>query len=357
MNTLQSEYKKIYPKAPFKTKLIVNNRVKNEFTPNDTASLFSGGLDSTFCLYRNINLDPRLIMILGVYDIPSSNFEFQEMIRGEYLDFAEREGLKLNFIHTNAFDLMNHDRLRHFWGRFQGRQEGDYWSGIGYSLGHIGQVAPLSTERFRNLLTAAPYDASHSITEHPDASSPETDETISWANLKVKHYGRKRRHEKVKILKPLLENKRITLRVCWADPEYLLSHNLLNCSKCEKCLRTIAALTLFEIDPNDCGFNVDNSTFKLMRFLLTGRSMSEEHIKTWYKPLQTIIPAKIESCIYGSKQFFEWFKEIDLDNMRKSSTTLLSLYLKSPFFISQKMKKLYERFLPTKRINQPIQIE
>ncbi len=42
MNALQLEYKKIYPKAPFKTKLIVKSLVKNGFISNDTAILFSG---------------------------------------------------------------------------------------------------------------------------------------------------------------------------------------------------------------------------------------------------------------------------------------------------------------------------
>jgi hypothetical protein len=295
-------------------------------------------------------------MILGVYDIPSSNIGYHEKIKAEYLDFAEREGLKVNFIQTNAVDLMDHFRLRHFWGKFQGRHEGDFWNGIGYSLGHVGLVAPLSAERFRNLLSAASYDASHSIIEHPDASSPETDEKIAWANLKVEHSGNIPRHEKVKNLKQLIENKRIKLRVCWADSEYLLSNDLLNCSKCEKCLRTIAALTHYGIDPNDCGFNIDNSTFRLMRFLLTKKLMTKEHINTWWKPIQQIIPAKLETDLYGSKQFFEWFKELNLDKMEKSSSTLLSLYLKFPFLISQNMKKVYEHFAPAKRIDQPIQV-
>jgi hypothetical protein len=223
-------------------------------------------------------------------------------------------------------------------------------------LGHIGLVAPLSTERFRNLLSAASYDASHSVIEHPDASSPETDEKIAWANLKVKHSGRISRYEKVKTLKQLIENKRIYLRVCWADAEYLLSHDLLNCSKCEKCLRTIAALTHYGIDPNDCGFNVDNSTFKLMRFLLTKKLMTEEHINTWWKPNQRIIPEKLETDLYGSKQFFEWFREVNLDIMGKTSNTLVSIYLKLPFSISLNLKKIYVNFVQPKRINQPIQV-
>jgi hypothetical protein len=109
MNALQLEYKKIYPKAPFKTKLIVNNLVNNEFTSRETAIIFSGGLDSTYSLYSNRTLDPRLIMILGVYDIPSSNTRYHEKIKREYLNFAEKEGLKLNFIHTNAVDLMDYE--------------------------------------------------------------------------------------------------------------------------------------------------------------------------------------------------------------------------------------------------------
>ena len=95
MIALQEEYKKMYPLAPFKTRLIVDELVENDPLPEGTALLFSGGLDSTYSLFSNKNLNPRLITILGTMDIPFSNAHYQEIIKREYLDFAEREGFKV----------------------------------------------------------------------------------------------------------------------------------------------------------------------------------------------------------------------------------------------------------------------
>ena len=41
----------MYPKAPFKTKLVVNKIIKNKPNSNGAALLFSGGLDSIYSLY------------------------------------------------------------------------------------------------------------------------------------------------------------------------------------------------------------------------------------------------------------------------------------------------------------------
>src|SRR3990170_5479577 len=62
MNALQLEYKRVYPRAPFKTNLIVNDLVEGEENPDGAALLFSGGVDSTYSLYSNRALNPRLVM-------------------------------------------------------------------------------------------------------------------------------------------------------------------------------------------------------------------------------------------------------------------------------------------------------
>ena len=359
MDALQLEYKKIYPKAPFKTRLFVSDTVESEPAPNDTALLFSGGIDSTYSLFSNVAVKPRLIMIFGVMDIPISNVKLQERIKTEYSNFAEREGLNLNFIHTNALEIMDHNRLRHLWGRFQGGHEGDFWNGIGYALGHVGQVAPLSIDRFSHLISAASYDAAHSILDNPDASSPDTDEKIAWGNLEVKHDGNLHRYQKMVALKNLLKNGRIKLRVCWSEPEFFLPYDSLNCSRCEKCLRTIASLVYVGIDPNECGFNVDDSTFKIMRFLFEENVLTHKQIKIWWKPLQKLIPDDVEFDFHGSKEFFEWFKTKNLDLTGKKYRTLLhSLYFKFPFLISHKFKKVYDLIAPGKyQMYQPIELD
>jgi hypothetical protein len=253
---------------------------------------------------------------------------------------------------------MNHERLRYLWGKYQETHEGDYWNGIGYSLGHIGQAAPISIKRFNKLFFAASYDSGHSVITNPDASSPEVDEKIKWSNLKVIHDSNLPRSEKVKKMRGELTDNRIFLRVCWSDAKYLAPNNLLNCSQCEKCLRTIVALILAQVDPNKCGFNIDETTFELIKFLLTEKAMTKKGIETWWKPLQQDIPENLETDIHGSKKFIEWFKECNLNQMGKTYRTMLhSIYFNLPFKVSNYLKKIHDRISsPSNPAYQPNEI-
>ena len=107
MDVVHREYKRMYPGLPFRTRLLADRLVNNKYASNETALLFSGGLDSTYSLFSNIALNPRLIMIFGTSDIPISNVAFQKTLKREYSAFAEREGLTLNFVRTNALEILD----------------------------------------------------------------------------------------------------------------------------------------------------------------------------------------------------------------------------------------------------------
>jgi hypothetical protein len=108
-------------------------------------------------------------------------------------------------------------------------------------------------------------------------------------------------------------------------------------------LSNIAHLVSEGIDPNDFGFNVDGSTFKLMRFILEEKLLTNTQIKENWKSLQQRIPEKVCGNMYGSEHFFEWFRNADLDSMgRPYRTPLFTLYFKLPYFISNRLKKLFE---------------
>jgi len=340
MDLLQLEYKKIYPKVPFRTKLVVDELVKNENISDGTALLFSGGVDSTYSLFSKMELNPRLIMIFGVPDVPITNVNFQDLLNMKYSAFAKREGVNLNFIRTNALEILNDRRLDHLWYRFKGRNEGNFWNGLGFSLGQLGQVAPLSIGRFNHLLIAAAR--SFAVREHPVASSQDTDEKIAWADLRVKHDGCLLRYEKVMRLKKFLNNNRIELRVCWLDPLYLLEMDAMNCCRCEKCLRTIASLALAGISPYDCGFDVDEFTFDLMKGLFEKKLLTRQHLELWWKPIQHSVPDNVDVDVFGSKQFFEWFKTLDLDLVARSPHAPLSyIYYKSPYPVSNILRMIF----------------
>jgi hypothetical protein len=295
-------------------------------------------------------------MLFGVADIPISNTEFQEKLKTEYSAVAKREGLEINFIQTNALELIDRaNRVQHLWERFQRSHEGDFWNGIGFSLGHICQTAPLSISRFNHLIISSALNkTTWSVRERPNASSPDTDEKIGWANLSVEHEGSCDRYEKVAYLKELLNGSRIKLRVCWSSPEHLHPYTFLNCGKCEKCLRTIAALCYSGVDPNKCGFNVNDSNFSLMRFMLEGKLLTKSSIETWWKPLQRALPKEVREDLHGSKNFFNWFRKVDLDLMTKQPNSLRPLLTMLPYPIWYAHKIIYGSLFPHKVVWKPI---
>lgn len=338
MEILQNEYKKMHPQLPFNTEIYVNKLVENDFkdTPSHTALLFSGGLDSTYSLFNNIALNPRLIMIHGS-DIHTSEVIFWEKVKTKHSNFAKREGLLINFIQSNTREILNESRVNY---DYRKPHKMNFWLYLRHSLLLLGLTAPLSIGRFNRLIIAATRTIETPSCNYPMASVPNTDEKIAWGNLRVKHDGYIYRHKKIMALKKYIKEHELKLRVCFSKYEKL------NCSKCEKCLRTITPLVLIGIDPNKCGFKVDNSTFSLIRYLFENKKITQLKWILHWQPLQKLIPDEIESDIYGSKNFFNWFKTLNTDSVMKHHMAFKDyldiIYYKLPYPIS---KFLYSLFI------------
>ena len=365
MDAVHREYKRMYPGLPFRTRLIADRLVDNKYESKETALLFSGGLDATYSLFSNIALKPKLIMIFGTSDLRISNVGFQKMLEREYSAFAEREGLSLNFVRTNALEMLNMKRVDHLFGslsRFHGPPDGyywtdhwpHYWDGIGFMLAHVGQAAPLSIGRFNRLLVANGASSGYGRYAHRKkyVDSEHAAGRIAWANLHVEHDGGIFRHEKTSFLTQLHDSHRMKLRVCL---EYASRpRDALNCNHCLKCLMTIIALAMDGIDPNEYGFSVDQSTLYRLQPLLRYNCPSEESGQSALafvcKALQRAIPDKIESDRYDAKRFFEWFKALDIDSIPAPKHSFLSnLYHRLPYPIANVLSAIWEK-TPARRV-------
>jgi len=360
MDTVQREYKKIYSGISSETRLHADRLVANRIATKRTALLFSGGLDSTYSLYRNMSLKPMLIMIFGTTDIPTSDLEFQNTLQREYSDFAKREALTLSFVRTNAAEILDRIKVDRLFWKFQGRFGGNYMQCLAYSLCNIGQTAPLSIEKFGRLLVAGAIDEISSRDDrtrrkYPYASYPATDEKIMWANFHVEHDGSIPRHEKAFALKEWFASHEMKLRPCMLVsrlPHRSGHPDQLNCGQCSKCLMTIAELLLAGIDPGEHGLSVDQATYGRMKALFQSELLSREDITFWWKPVQQAIPNEFEEeCPLGKKQFFEWFKTVNLDSSARRHTRLYSLYQRLPYWAANLSMMFWERpivqyFLP-----------
>jgi hypothetical protein len=96
------------------------------------------------------------------------------------------------------------------------------------------------------------------------------------------------------------------------------------------------------IDSNQCGFEVDDSTFKLIKNLIETKKISPKLLQKFWIPVQSIIPGKLEGDLFGSKAFFEWFKMTDLNLAGKPLVNPLSLlYFRLPYYISNTFRKVF----------------
>ena len=346
MDELKSEFMKMYPKIQFTTEIYADELVENKYNIIDpeayTALLFSGGVDSTYSLITNINLRPRLIMIWGAdyYPYPKHSEHWKRVI-STYTKFTKKHRLIFHLIKTNIGDLLDVLRIEHDFHDLL--YDGSFRSRLQHSFVLLPIVAPLSVGRFNRLLIAASCDPKRPYNRAPRAwaSQPNTDKKIVWANLRVKHDGYIPRIKKISnTIKEYLKNDSLILRVCsQKKPET----EKLNCSVCEKCLRTIASLILFEINPKSCGFEVDNSTFHLIKHILKKEGLTAEQREAEWESIQMMIQDEINYDLYGSEKFFKWFKVIDLKSMEKNVWIYRDLYTTLPYSISRVLDMFYRK--------------
>lgn len=314
LNKVKPIFNRWHPNFSFSTEIKVKEIVSNKFYNNGYALLFSGGLDSTVSYIRNKEKKPHLISIWGI-DIPTKNKDLWEKAKAKIMEFAGQENVKVHFIKTDIKEVFRDSLLSVEFGR-------SWWVRVTHGLTLISLCAPLSKEGFGTLLIASTRGPQKPGEIRPPlGSSPLIDEKISWADVKVIHDGYYlNRQQKIKyVLKKYFDSSNhLFLRVC---TEAL---NALNCSECKKCLPTIIGLLLEGIDPNKCGFKIDENTLlKLKSSFLneTFEIFENDAISPCFiyrtdewKEIQGEIPQNITTSLYNSKEFFEWLKSFDLTN-------------------------------------------
>lgn len=346
MDDLKQEFEKMYPEIPFaRTKINAEVLKENQtgVPPSEgTALFFSGGVDSTYSLITNLELKPRLIMIWGLEGHPYPRYpEYWEKVISTYSKFAEEKDLKFNVIRTNALGLLHERRIEHDF--HEKLYEGTLWGRLQHGLLMIPLSAPLSIGRFNTLLFAASREPTYKYSKFgPWATQPRTDEKIAWADLEVRHDGYIHLFDKMMgAIREHLKNNQLILRICPKKSTHI--NKELNCSKCVKCLERIGGLALAGVDPNACGFEVDSSTFKLMKSIFERKEAGTvQLIETNWKKLQNMIPNEIEHDFYGSKEFFEWFRNFDLKLSEYDVEIYRDIYNKLPFPIAKILDEFYK---------------
>jgi hypothetical protein len=188
-------------------------------------SFFSGGVDSVYTVLRNHDRyppgDPRRIkyLILGHgLDVPLENHDLFSRVLATAHDFAQAHDVEVLPVRTNARTLT------------RGLSWGYYAHGPCLAaLGHL--LSPL----LHTVYVASSYWFE---TLKPWASHPDIDLRWSSERIEFVHHGLEAtRAEKIRRI-AASDSALQTLRVCWRNPE-----NAFNCGRCEKCIRTMFALS------------------------------------------------------------------------------------------------------------------
>ena len=230
---------------------------------NKAIAGFSGGLDATFLVWRHITKQAGYrtqplsccAMIYG-FDIPLSHDKFFSMCFAKAKETLDTVGLPLVSIRTNIREV------------------------VPVRLEDSGGTLLVSSLQFlKSKFDVALIASCMSYGELviPYATSPLTDHLLSSSRLKVLHDGAGySRFEKAKCITEWNEGV-LNLRVC-LNPEDI---SLLNCGRCEKCVRTMACSVVNRLPIPKClngSLDVLNTRIKTLKLHSLNHALQWAHL-------------------------------------------------------------------------------
>lgn len=181
-------------------------------------SFFSGGVDSSYTAFTNRGRITAALLLRGI-DMQLSNTSLWEEAQAGASRLAARWGMPLFSLETNVRYLCYHHGMS--WAR--------HFQVVG--LSSVAHLVPHA-----EVLIASSHSMDHLV---PHASHPLLDPLWSSSTTRIVHDGPVHRTEKLRALATSPEAL-AELRVCWHDAGY-------NCGHCDKCVRTMTALTLLGV--------------------------------------------------------------------------------------------------------------
>jgi len=286
--------------------LVVKNSVEHTFKKqNRDALLFSGGLDST-ASYLHHNPE-QLIMIWGL-DIPTGWKKYWAFVKEHYQD------LPITSIQTNIHELYKYGVL----AALGVNCAAGYYAGYNFNIITFGACPPITVGDVDTIMMSSTFPIrQYGNPDYPFQNykphhlvSP----NLGWANIKTFDVETDcNRPEKIeRFIKPYFEEHGpFPIRVC-GNLKNLDTHGnrpiVLNCSQCDKCGRIIATLCNYGIDPNTCGFKVDEITFKRIKNHILNKKYNHNRVQYFWGELLKHLDEDAPD-IHGSKAFLEWLKE------------------------------------------------
>lgn len=251
-----------------------------ERTGEEVGCFFSGGVDSFYCLLKNLERHPHdrdsvtHLIILKGYDIGLNDED--DSLWTQALSNAERVAHELGkSIIPIVSNVRVHTDQYTSWGRYP---SGDLW-GPNLHGSILASFGLCLNRSFRRIIMAAGYSYREL---RPWGMHPLLDPLWSTETLEFFHDGAEcRRFEKItrQVAKSPVALQ--ILRVCWENPD-----GSYNCGECEKCLRTMMALEITGALEQCTTFARPFSLERFQRMILS------EHVRSLYEEL---IPGAVQA--------------------------------------------------------------
>lgn len=183
----------------------------------EVACFFTGGVDSFYTLLKHNSEITKIIYVHG-FDIWLQETEFREMISKRINQIAKELGKELIEVETNILDFSY--KICDWAGQYYGSALASVALLLSKTIGKVYIASSLNTEVL-----------------YPRGSHPDLDYLWGTEEIEIIHDGcESTRLDKVKVIS---KNQIVLnhLRVC-LDRRL----GLYNCSKCEKCIRTMISL-------------------------------------------------------------------------------------------------------------------
>lgn len=290
LNRVRDGYKKMYPMLNFAGNVNVGRLVKFD-AQNQEESLsrsllfFSTGLDSYASLINHQAEIPDLATLWGS-DVPLDDKQGWEAMQAR-LRFVEKEfGVRSFNIKTNFRAILDTYRCSRLV-----RKSGDtWWHGFQHVLTIITHAAALACHRGVGQIYIASSQSNKQVERFTCASDPLIDDCVEFAGVKIIHDAAELdRLDKARVVADFVQNKKLSslpLHVCIRETE-------VNCSRCEKCLRTMLEFSLYTNDFKKLGFSYETMLQQNLYEILS--DWSDSHLKVLHIPIYESIKERLNA--------------------------------------------------------------
>lgn len=298
-------FKRFFYNTPWNGELQPKRLVKNNLsqTSNQSALLFSGGLDSTTTVFRHADKNPVLISFNNIHK-KSTDFAQSHHFNHQTIFFNHYDFLKLSKLDKASLDIS-----KWFWDTTMG-------------LSWVGAAAPFLYAKGIPVLYI-PSGFTWQSFIFPDGQTlqqpacPLIDENLSPFGLSVKHdVFTMTRPDKIKFIATFCKEKNIPkpqLVVCNFHSRHDVSY--LHCDHCFKCLITMLDILAIGESLQEYGFTLSEEAFMhRFRSYIATLTMRRGGTYVALRDTQRYVQQNLASLPQAYRPFFDWFIQVDLES-------------------------------------------